>query len=237
MTFAWAHVPVFLLQAALAAVVTVLAFVGLAPTKLGERFLNHHLEKKLADLRHDQNQQIEKLKEQLGHIGDRGIRSNEREFNAISAVWESFVDAYVSTQRCAIAYTEHPDLSRLSEEEVESFLTSTDLRDRQRKEVQEARDKNRAYSAAVNNNYISEAGKAIYDTRTLLRKQCIFVPEDLTRLIEFRLNKLSEAYVQRRMEPTYGAHSEIGAVEFLLTHGNTMFDELLAAVRLRLLRP
>jgi hypothetical protein len=226
----------FIFQTASSAVLAVLAFVGLAPTKLGERFLNYHLERKLAALKYDHDQQIEELKAKLAHLGDRGVRSNEREFNAISVIWENFVDAFVATLRAAVAFTGHPDLSKLSDEDVIHFLDSTTLSDEQKNEVTKASDKNKTFSDFVNRNYIAEAGKAIFDARSMVRKQAIFMPDDIQRSFDQTLDTLSKAQVQRSMEPFYGAHSKLGAVDFLLINSDKIFRDLLTAVRHRMLR-
>src|SRR4030081_3299790 len=76
------------------------------PTKFGEKYLSFHFDRKLADLKDAQNQKIESLKEQLNHLGDRGKRSNEREYEALSDIWGQFVDAFDSTERCVTQFIE-----------------------------------------------------------------------------------------------------------------------------------
>lgn len=225
----------FLAQSGLSAAITVLAFLGLAPTKLGEQFLNFHLERKLAALKHDQNQEIEQLKARLAHLGDRGTRSNEREFNAIATLWDKYVEAYVATLRCAIAFTSHPDLSNLSDEDVTNFLNSTELSDAQKAEVMKAADKNKAYSEFVNRNYIAEARVAIFDAHSTLRKEAIFIPDNIQNIFTQALDPLSKAQVQRSMEPYYGAHRNLVGVDFLITNSDKIFYDLLSPVRRRML--
>jgi hypothetical protein len=161
----WPEIAQFAVQSGASAVLTILAFIGLAPTKLGEKFLNHHLERKLVTLRHDQNRQIEELRAKLAHLGDRGVRSNEKEFQAIAAAWEHFVDAYAATMLCAIAYSRHPDLRKLSDDETTRYLESSDLSEQQRARVMAASDRNGALASAVEMNQINAAGLAIYTAR------------------------------------------------------------------------
>jgi hypothetical protein len=82
------------------AFVALLAFIGIAPSQLVEKLFGHRLESRLAEVKHEQNTKIEALREQLGHLGDRGKRSNEREFEALSAAWAKFVQAFLSTNTC-----------------------------------------------------------------------------------------------------------------------------------------
>jgi hypothetical protein len=67
----------------------VLAFVGLAPTKLGEKFLNYHLERKLAAVKHDHDSQILELKELL----TRASRVHERQVDTLTKLHRHFSDA------------------------------------------------------------------------------------------------------------------------------------------------
>jgi hypothetical protein len=224
----------FLSQAAVGAIF-VLGFIGLAPAKLGDRIFGHYLERRLAALRHDQSRQIEKLRAELALVGDRGIRSNEKEFQAITAAWEHFLDAYGATMECAIAFRRYPDFRKLSEMEVKQYLESTEITDRQREAVMTAADKNATFSRLVEINQIHAAGVAIYNARNLIGRQAIFIPDDLLALFEATMKKLSEAQIQRSMEPHYGAYSELKGVEWLVENGERERVSLLAAVRQRIL--
>ncbi|HUZ64535.1 MAG TPA: hypothetical protein VMU82_12615 [Acetobacteraceae bacterium] len=210
-----------------------LVFLGLAPSKLGEKFLNHHLERKLSALKHDQNEQIEKLKTKLAHLGDRGVRSNEREFRAIEAAWEHFLDAYGATMQCAIAYMQHPDFQGLSDIEARQYLESSDLSDRQRQAVMSEANRNKAFSRFIEINQISKAGLAIYNARNLIGKQAIFIPDDLLASFEAMMKRLSAAQIQRSIEPQYGA-SGLNDATWLITNGESERTSLLAAVRERI---
>jgi hypothetical protein len=112
-----------LFQILSSAIITFVGFVALLPTRLGERLISFQFDKKLNDLRNDQNRQIEELREKLGHIADRGKRSNEREFIALTAVWESYVTAHQSTAVCAVQFLRFPDLDRLIARRLIRFST------------------------------------------------------------------------------------------------------------------
>ena len=224
----------FLLQSA-AGAIGVLAFIGLAPAKLGEKFFGHYLDRRLEALKHDQNQKIEELRAGLALMGDRGIRSNEKEFQAISAAWEDFLDAYGATMQCAVAFIQHPDLQRLSEEELNQYLETNDLSDRQREEIMNAPNKNKAFSRLIEIKQINDAGLAIYKARNLIRKQAIFMPDSLLNDFEKMMKRLSAAQIQRSIEPHYGAYQQ-KEVEWLIVNGENERASLLAAVRQRIFR-
>jgi hypothetical protein len=93
--------------------------VLLLPTKLGEALFSYRLGKALEGFKADQNRELERLKEQLSHVGDRGKRSNEMEFSSIKLVWDAFVKAWLSTNTCIGGPTRIPLFKRMSEEEGE----------------------------------------------------------------------------------------------------------------------
>ncbi|HZV20134.1 MAG TPA: hypothetical protein VE986_01160 [Hyphomicrobiales bacterium] len=217
------------------AVVAVLAFLGLAPNIVGQRLLGHSLDRKLAELKHSQDAEIEALKAKLNRVSDRSTRSNEREYNAIIIAWESFVDAYISTLRCVYAFISHPDLSTMTGEQLADYLATTDFSEPQKKQMINSSDKNRMYSKIVEKRQIAEADSAIYEARSVLRKQAIFVPEGLEKKFEDALQILSAAQVHRQVSFDHGHfHDSEEPVGKLLKEGPKILAEIKTAVRERI---
>src|SRR6267143_291346 len=95
-------------------------FVGAAlllPTKLGEALFSYRLGKALEGFKAEQSRELERLKEQLSHVGDRGKRSNEMEFSSIKLVWDAFVKAWLSTNTCTGMPMRIPRFETMTEEE------------------------------------------------------------------------------------------------------------------------
>jgi hypothetical protein len=228
----------WLLQTAAASGAALIVFIGLLPTKYGERYLGFHFDQKLAQLKDQQNQEIEKLREQLNHLSDRGRRSNEMEFAAIRVVWESFVEAYLSTATCAYASVEFPDFFRMSDEEREAVISGSDLLEEEKDRMRKAKDPNREYVAILNWQQIARAGRDQHELRLLIRKQRIFMPKQLGDQFMGAVTKLTGVYVHRKM--SFQDRERIdpfdGPVqEFILSH-EVMFDHLCAAANERLFR-
>jgi hypothetical protein len=119
-------------------------FIGAAlllPTKLGEALFSYRLGKALEGFKADQSRELERLKEQLNHVGDRGRRSNEMEFSAIETVWREFVKAWLSTNTCIGSMTSIPNFSAMSEDEIKSFTASSGLNEREQKSLLGSFDK------------------------------------------------------------------------------------------------
>jgi hypothetical protein len=167
-------------------------FIGAAlllPTKLGEAIIKFQFDKSIENLKSDYARQLETLKaesardlakltEQLNHMSDRGKHSNEREFEAITSIWEKFVDCFDRTEAAIVQYIEIPDLDNFTNEEVESFLSTRDFSKEQIDQIQNSKERARTYSQLVRWKYIAIAHNTIMETRTALRKQ-VFIPEDI----------------------------------------------------------
>jgi hypothetical protein len=232
-----AEIASWLLQTAIAAGVATTAFFILLPTKVGEKYLSFHFDRKLADLKDAQNQTIEALKEQLNHLGDRGKRSNEREYEALSDIWGQFVDAFDSTERCVTQFIEHPDFDRLSDDEINSFLNATDFTEDQKREFRSSSDKNKLYSRTITWKNIAKAHNQIFEVRIALKKRGIFVPEDLRRIYEEAIEFCSKAEIHefvrfRHPDSTLGSDTPI---QFFEGKG-AIFKRVMDATSARLLR-
>jgi len=148
-------------------------FVGAAlllPTKLGEALFSYRLGKALEGYKADQNRELERLKEQLSHVGDRGKRSNEMEFSAIRLVWEKFVEAFLATNRGIAQLIESPDLRAMNEEEFETYLTATDFSDSQKQQLRKAPDRQKTYFDIITWRSIVRAQNENFDARLLAQK-------------------------------------------------------------------
>lgn len=234
MTFdLWAIIG-WLAQTVVVSGVAILAFLGITSTKIGERFLNHHLDRKLTAFQHEQNKEIESLKGRLAHLDDRGKRSNEREYNAITEIWEKFVDAYLSTLACIHAFIQHPDLNKLSEDDTQAYLSGSELSELQQQQVFKAKDRNDMYAKICRLRAINKAGNDIFDARLLLRKKGVFVPDEISNLTKNSIDQLLNAQVEQRVEFQHGFREAKGSL-YLVQDGDKIFNTLEAAMKARLL--
>src|SRR5262245_57638458 len=116
-------------------------------TNVGDRIGNYFVERKLAGFKHSLETQIEQLRARLAHLTDRGVRSNELEYGATIAAWESLVAAYLATYNSIIRYSSAPDFTYMPDDEVEEYLKTTDFSAQHQKLLmdQKAADRNRTY--------------------------------------------------------------------------------------------
>ena len=223
----------WIFQTLAGSVLAIVAFIAIRSSTIGERFFDHHLAKKIADLEHAHAEKIEELRADLAHLQDRGRRANELEFEAATKVWHSFVDAWLKTQQAIVEYMSFPDLNNLSESDLATFMESTGLSNPQRQQVLNAKDKNEMYSKILRLRTINSAGAAIYNGHQILRTEGIFIPASMAKSFKDALNKLAGAQVERYMEFQHG-RSPGGyekSIEVLDTSGEKMLSTLESLVR------
>jgi hypothetical protein len=209
----------------------------LLPTKLGEALFKYRFDRAVEAFKAEQGRELEILKEQLNHLGDRGKRSNEMEFTAISAMWDKFVEAYLATRRCVVRFIEIPSFGAMTADEFEAFLSAVELTDTQKLRLRNATDREKAYSEILAWRLIVRAQKENFELSLLLMKQGFFIPKALKDEFKQGLEMLtaaqSEQYVKHQFKDSgigYEKRSE------LLKNGDATLERLGGLANARLFR-
>jgi hypothetical protein len=171
----------------------------LFPTKLGDALIQFRMGKLLEGFKSEQSRELERLKEQLSHVGDRGRRSNEMEFQAIETVWKGFVKAWLSTNTCVTAMIPIPDFDRMSDEEIRELAVSRSFNERDQESLLKSDDKPTLYVRLIQWQHIGQANKDIYQARLTLREQRIFMPPELTKQFADAIERMSKVEVERQI--------------------------------------
>jgi hypothetical protein len=222
----------FIGQALASSALVIAGFIAVRFTKVGEHFLSHHLERKIGELKHAHDRDIESLRADLAHLQDRGRRANELEFDALTKVWHSFVDAWLKTQQAIVEFMSFPDLDNLSQDDLVTFLDSTELSGPQQNQVLSTKNKNEMYSKVLRLRTNNAAAAAIYEGRQTLRTNGIYISASTAKSFKEAFDKLSEAQVERYMEFQHGRSSGYEkSLQVLDTSGTGMLADLETLVR------
>ena len=212
-------------------------FVVLLPSKLGERLMSQYFEKRVAAFKHEQSKEMGRLQADLDHLKDRGTRSNEREYQAIAQTWERFVEAFRATKTAVAQLIRYPDLDRMPEDDVKSFLDANDVPERSKSYILEASHKSHAFSNYVRNKSLNEAGSAIETVRDTLLKQSVFIPAGLYQQFDAVVSRLQGAWVEQSIEDQHRDRGDqVDSMALIGNEGQSMYETLRDAVRARLLR-
>ena len=211
----------------------------LLPTKWGEALIKSRFDKSIEAFKAEQGTKLEMLRGQLSHFGDRGRRSNEMEFAAIREVWETTVEAFLATGSCAANVIEYPDLSRMTPQELEAFLSTSGFSKEQNDQIIHAADHNDMYNKIVTWRSIADAGWKNFAANLLLRKQRIFMPNSMRSEFQLVIDLRNKTQVERKLQfqhPHIPRGEWGGAVNSFFNDGDAALEKLAGIVNQRLFR-
>lgn len=169
-------------------------------TKLGERVVGHAFDEKLETFKHGLEARIEGLRAKLAVIGDRGLRSNEREFAAAIEAWEKFVEAHLLTVRVSRGFTETAEFedafSEFTTDEWVSYLRAKSVPDHIIERIRPETNRRVAFRRYQREKCLRDCQNAIWNARLVLSRRGIFIPSILASKIENGLSVMSLAEVQ-----------------------------------------
>lgn len=224
-----------------------LAGLWVAAQFLGEKLFGHWLEGRLQrqkqehaveleQLKNEQNRQIELLRADIGHLQDRGKHSNEREYAALTEIWEKFSELHTATNNCVMGFAQFPDLQRMDDDGIAKFLDKNDFTEEERAVVRDAANKNDGFTRVVRVRSVAQARSAYFDFRGRFDKQNIFIPKTLADSLDEAADRCWRAVVQRDLEAKGGKTLGVRNDQEFQEKGPGAFRRLNVAVRERLHR-
>jgi hypothetical protein len=205
-------------------------------TKFGERLVAYRFDQRLERYKSELEREVENLRAQLSHLSDRGARSNEFEYNAITSAWESYTKAHQATLQCVVLPSEHPNFDQLPAEQLDDYLKTTSFSEAQRKQMREVHNKNEMYSKIERLRAINQAGAAIHEGHQVLANKGIFIPSELEGQFDAALRFCGKAWVVEKMNYSYGhAAGSSKVIDEFLEGERAVRDALKIAVRDRIL--
>lgn len=199
--------------------------------------LKHEQDRKLADIRHVYERNIEELRAELSHFTDRSKLSNEREYQALIASWEGFIEAYYSTRACVARFHSFPDLTHMPNVNLDEFLEFRKISTPNRQYIKESDNRNSAYSRVEDSKVQNEAQSAIWAARDAMRKQSVFIPSDIEQKFEEAFNVLQKVWAEQHVRFGWGDATAMGAsMDLIGNGGEAMKSALRDVVRKRVLK-
>jgi hypothetical protein len=216
---------------------SILTALLLLVPKFGEMFFKARIDRALEVYKAEQNRDIEGLRERLNHIADRGRRSNENEFNALRSIWEKFIAAYFSTYGAVLNFIQFPSLNQMADERVTEFLESNEFDSSTIRDILASKDREQSFTRAYTWRQINQAGKANFECIQELRRQRVFISDDIRRQFTAVLEICTGAQAQRQVDHASPHSGRSGMfVDRFLADGDHAVDALATAVNKRLFR-
>ena len=220
--------------------VLVIVALRTLPAKLAERFFGYAFDKGIARLKHDQDTALAHVQAQLSHVGDRGSRSNEREYEAIIVSWESFVEAFYNTTASVGGFRRYPDVDSMNEVEVSDYLDTNEFSKTDKQFILNSFEKSKALRRIFRIRELNLAGAAIRAATDTMNRRSVFIPDELAQQIDSALQFLSTAHTEQTFimaspDRHVGSDNAPTSIALITGDGRRIYNDLRDAVRRRVL--
>jgi len=103
----------------------------------------------------------------------------ENQSRVIDQLWKNIQAAIETASILTAMYKQYPDFRFLSGDALDEFLRTSFLSEAQKKELLQAPDRNKYYQKARFWHELNDARKALYELDALLRREKIYIPEEV----------------------------------------------------------
>src|SRR6266851_4672852 len=191
----------FKLIAALGVTATVATAAAYAAFRfLGKKWLEARFAERLEKFKHDQNQEIERLRYRINALMDRTTKLHQHEFEVLPQVWEKLGIAFTATANFTSRITSYPDLDRMGDAQYSEFLANSGLLNWQKDELRQGSDRNRRYQKMIFWHRLHDVKISHADFHNYFISKGIFIQLDLKEKIRALSNMMYDAFRERELD-------------------------------------
>jgi len=165
---------------------------------------------------------LELVKSEISILAARRMRLHDQEYVVFPEVWSKLNKAFESLGQAVISFHEIPDLSRMSEGELQDWLNHSDLSDDERKFLAKESDKTRAYSRLLNWRDLLKANRDFFEFRRYFQENRIFLDPQVKEKLDEICNLFHKSWVAKKMD--WEGHRLDGGKSFLM-EAYEMYDK------------
>jgi hypothetical protein len=166
---------------------------------LGEKWIESKFAERLEAYKHAKVKNLEEVRFRISSIFNRVTKLHDKEFEILPEVWGKLNDAYLAVLRCVYRIRQHPDLNRLSEDQLQDFLTKNGFPEKEIQSVKQSDDRIVSYGNVITYRQIGEADLATLEFRATLTKYRIFLMPDLRERFDNIEERLSAIWISHRV--------------------------------------
>ena len=202
------------------------------------KWLDARFEKNLQQLVHDQNKEIERLRSDLTKSFDRATKLHQREFEVLPKIWDEVCEAYWATASLVSPLQTMPDLNRVQEKHLSSFIAQSELADWQKEELMLENDKTKTYGEMIYWHKLHRVNQAHRTADIALNRNGVFVKDaikdKLKSILDLSRGALIEDQMNHEHPPTRFNQRLHDDADRIRTDGKLWMEEAEAMIKARL---
>jgi hypothetical protein len=166
---------------------------------LGKKWIENKFSERLEQLRHQQALELQRLRVEIDAMLSGALKLQEKEFSVLPEAWEKLNDAHGLVSWLVSPVQQFANVDRMTHQQLEEFLVSTELTKSQQDEVREAQDKGRRYQEIFFWHKLHKVKNAIAELQGFIAKNGIFLSFEIESKFSAISNKLWEATTSKQV--------------------------------------
>ena len=146
---------------------------------LGKSWIENKFAEKLADFKHQQVLEIQRLRIKIDSMLSGVLKLQEKEFETLPEAWCKLDKAYGQVQVLTSPAQRYPNLDGMTLARLEEFLNDSVLLTTQKDEIRQSKEKGRAFQEAIFWHNLQTVNQACADLHNYVARYGIFFPPEL----------------------------------------------------------
>jgi len=167
---------------------------------LGKKWLDAHFAQRLQAFRHEQNQEIERLRYRINALMDRTTKLHQHEFEALPEVWSRLGVAFSATKDFTSRLVTYSDLESMGPAQSSEFLDASELPEWQKQELRGCKDTNRRYQEMIFWHRLQKVADFHAEFHNYFIAKGIFIQPELKEKIRDLSNMMYDAFNERALD-------------------------------------
>lgn len=146
---------------------------------LGKRWIENKFSENLEKHKHELNKELEQYRYKINALFNRVTKIHEIEFEVLPEAWLKMQDALGRTSGLVNIIKSWPDLDRMSEPDVEEFISKSRLHEHEKEKLRHSSRKLDYYQETIFWHDLHEVQNAFWEFHNYIIRNKIFLSPDL----------------------------------------------------------
>jgi hypothetical protein len=148
---------------------------------LGKGWIDARFAERLEAFKHDQAKELQRLKVEVESLLSGALKIQEREFTVLPEAWHKLNEAYSLTCWVVSPMQQYPAIGRMNQEEIEEFLSESELTETKKNRVRGAtgRERENEYQNIIFWYRLHRAKTAVGELQNYSISHGLFLPPHL----------------------------------------------------------
>jgi hypothetical protein len=170
----------------------------------GKKWIDARFAERLEKFRHDQNQEIERLRYRINALMDRTAKLHQNEFEVLPEIWNKLSITLADTLSLTSPLQSYADLSNMGAAEFSEFLGNSALAEWEKDTLRQAtKDRNQSYQKMIVWHQLFRVKNSYREFHNYFVSKGIFIQLELKDKIRILSDLIYAAILEREHEERY----------------------------------